>query len=174
MSIQFRSLLLLYLQPKHTLKGIIPSLNAYFSDSNVNSFFVLIGFPFESFSYTINFIGIFLVPSLHNSIVNDAVEFDFASKWAESIGQAEHYAKMTGKKVMVVLILEDPNTEMVYYNRVKEIATLHNFDTEYITPEILHLVEEKCQYLDCKCNRPKSSNFIKNFFNRYFSKGRTS
>ena len=139
MSIQFRSLLLLYLQPKHTLKGIIPSLNAYFSDSNVNSFFVLIGFPFESFSYTINFIGIFLVPSLHNSIVNDAVEFDFASKWAESIGQAEHYAKMTGKKVMVVLILEDPNTEMVYYNRVKEIATLHNFDTEYITPEILHL-----------------------------------
>ena len=54
---------------------------------------------------------------------------------------------------MVVLILEDPNTEMVYYNRVKEIATLHNFDTEYITPEILHLVEEKCQYLELSGNQ---------------------
>ena len=31
------------------------------------SFFVLIGFPFVSFSYTINLIGIFLTPSLHNS-----------------------------------------------------------------------------------------------------------
>ena len=41
-----------------------------------------------------------------------AVEFDFANKWAESIGQALHYQYMTGKKAMVVLILEDPKTEM--------------------------------------------------------------
>lgn len=27
-----------------------------------------------------------------------AIEFDFAKKWAESIGQALHYQKMTGKK----------------------------------------------------------------------------
>lgn len=36
-----------------------------------------------------------------------AIEFDFANKWAESIGQAEHYSIMTGKKGMVILILEN-------------------------------------------------------------------
>lgn len=39
---------------------------------------------------------------------NNAVEFDFSNKWAESIGQALHYQKMTGKKGKVVLILENP------------------------------------------------------------------
>ena len=29
---------------------------------------------------------------------------------------------MTGKKAMVVLILEDPQKEMVYFNRVKELG----------------------------------------------------
>ena len=32
-----------------------------------------------------------------------AVEFDFANKWHESIGQALHYGLMTGKKPMVML-----------------------------------------------------------------------
>ena len=36
-----------------------------------------------------------------------AIEFDFAKKWAESIGQSLYYAKMTGKKPAVVLILTD-------------------------------------------------------------------
>lgn len=34
-----------------------------------------------------------------------AIEFDFAKKWAESIGQALYYGKKTGKTPMVVLIL---------------------------------------------------------------------
>ena len=38
----------------------------------------------------------------------NAVEFDFANKWAESIGQALHYQYMTGRKGKVVLILENP------------------------------------------------------------------
>jgi len=33
----------------------------------------------------------------------NAVEFDFANKWAESIGQALHYQAMTGKRAKVVL-----------------------------------------------------------------------
>lgn len=33
-----------------------------------------------------------------------AIEFDFAIKWAESIGQSLHYARMTGKKPGIVLI----------------------------------------------------------------------
>ena len=82
-----------------------------------------------------------------------AVEFDFANKWAESIGQALHYQYMTGKKAMVVLILEDPKTEMVYFNRVKKLGQIHGIDVEYVTPEILHIKDGKCPYLDCKCNK---------------------
>ena len=35
-----------------------------------------------------------------------AIEFDFGSGWAESIGQGLHYSAMTQKKAGVVLILE--------------------------------------------------------------------
>ena len=84
-----------------------------------------------------------------------AVEFDFANKWAESIGQALHYQLMTGKKAMVVLILENPKTEMVYYNRVKRLGKIHNFDVEYITPTILNIKNGKCPYADCKCHKKK-------------------
>lgn len=83
----------------------------------------------------------------------NAVEFDFARKWAESIGQALYYQYMTGKKAKVVLILENPTRDMVYYNRVKELSKLYCFDTEYVTPEILHIKNGKCPYADCKCNK---------------------
>ena len=36
-----------------------------------------------------------------------AVEFDFAAKWAEAIGQSLAYAGATGKRAGIVLILED-------------------------------------------------------------------
>ena len=84
-----------------------------------------------------------------------AVEFDFANKWAESIGQALHYQKMTGKKAKVVLILEKPKRQMVYYWRVFELGKFHNFDVEYVTPSILQLKNGKCPYMDCKCNKKK-------------------
>ena len=67
-----------------------------------------------------------------------AVEFDFANKWAESVGQAEYYAYKTGKKGMIVLILENPKKEYVYYNRVRELGKIYGFDTEYITPKALN------------------------------------
>ncbi len=35
-----------------------------------------------------------------------AVEFDFASKWAEAVGQSLYYALKIGKKPGIVLILE--------------------------------------------------------------------
>ena len=44
-----------------------------------------------------------------------AIEFDFAEKWAESIGQALHYSFMTGKRAKVVLILENPEKQMCYF-----------------------------------------------------------
>ena len=36
-----------------------------------------------------------------------AIEFDFARKWAEAIGQARHYAVKTRKRPGIVLIIED-------------------------------------------------------------------
>ena len=36
-----------------------------------------------------------------------AIEFDFQEKWAEAIGQALHYAIMTGKRGGIVLIGDD-------------------------------------------------------------------
>ena len=81
-----------------------------------------------------------------------AVEFDFANKWAESVGQAEHYALQTGRRGKVVLILENPRKEKIYYKRVKELGKIHNFDVEYVTPEILLVKDGKCPYKDCKCH----------------------
>ena len=37
-----------------------------------------------------------------------AIEFDFATKWAEAIGQSLHYSNMTNKKAGIVLIIENP------------------------------------------------------------------
>lgn len=51
-----------------------------------------------------------------------AIEFDFAKKWAESIGQALYYSKLTGKAPAVVLILTSPTD----YKYVKRIERLDN------------------------------------------------
>ncbi len=83
-----------------------------------------------------------------------AVEFDFANKWAESIGQALHYGLMTGKKPKVVLILDNPKTQKVYFKRVKELSKKYKFDVEYVTDEILTLDKEgKCSNINCKCHK---------------------
>ena len=55
-----------------------------------------------------------------------AVEFDFANKWAESLGQAMHYSILTGKKPKVVLILDNPKSQMVYYKRIRKIGKKYN------------------------------------------------
>jgi len=60
-----------------------------------------------------------------------AVEFDFASKWAESIGQSLYYAKMTNKKPMAVLIFEQ-NKDEVYYKRAETLANDYNITLDKI------------------------------------------
>ena len=82
-----------------------------------------------------------------------AIEFDFAEKWAESIGQALHYSFMTGKKAKVVLILEKPNKQMCYFERIQKLGKIYNIDVEYVTPDILNLSNNKCQYPDCRCHK---------------------
>ena len=48
-----------------------------------------------------------------------AIEFDYAKKWAESIGQAMYYSQMTGKKPAVAIIIKNPE-ERVYINRIRK------------------------------------------------------
>lgn len=82
-----------------------------------------------------------------------AVEFDFAKKWAESIGQALHYNAMTGKKGKVVLILTNPKKEMVYFRRVENLGRKYDFDVEYITNDILKITKDgKCSNPKCRCH----------------------
>ena len=82
----------------------------------------------------------------------EAVEFDFANKWHESIGQALHYGIMTGKKPMVVLILENQE-QMKYYERIKKIAKKYRMKVSYVTNDILNLDENgKCFNPKCKCH----------------------
>ena len=53
---------------------------------------------------------------------NYAIEFDFAEKWAESIGQALYYALLTGKKSGVVLISENKEKDVPFINRASLLA----------------------------------------------------
>ncbi len=83
----------------------------------------------------------------------NAVEFDFSYNREEAVGQALHYGLMTGKKGKVVLISENPKVEGIYFERVKKLGKIYNFDAEYVTPEILDVKDGKCPFPDCKCKR---------------------
>ena len=83
-----------------------------------------------------------------------AIEFDFAKKWAESVGQALYYQYKTGKRAKVILIIENHKKDFIYYNRVKDLSKIHDFDIEYVTPAILDLdCYNRCKYKDCRCNK---------------------
>lgn len=58
-----------------------------------------------------------------------AIEFDFADKWAEAIGQALHYGIMTGKRAGMVLIVEDPS-DMRYVERVRRIVATYSLPVD--------------------------------------------
>lgn len=49
-----------------------------------------------------------------------AIEYDFGPKWAESIGQSLHYARMTGKKAGIVIIYRGPIDDK-YVFRIERI-----------------------------------------------------
>lgn len=71
-------------------------------------------------------------------VTNDyAIEFDFANKWAESIGQALYYGISLGKSAAIVLILENPPRDKKYLNRLLSVAKLYNIKVWTVTPEIL-------------------------------------
>lgn len=55
-----------------------------------------------------------------------AIEFDFASKWAESVGQSLFYAMSTNKKPGIVLIMENPEKDEKYLKRLQKLANTYN------------------------------------------------
>ena len=59
-----------------------------------------------------------------------AVEFDFAPKWAEAIGQSLHYARMTGKKAGINLIIETPE-DFKHYHRIEPLCKMYNIALWY-------------------------------------------
>lgn len=66
-----------------------------------------------------------------------AIEFDFAKKWGESIGQALYYGLVLNKKPGIVLIIENPKQDYKYVNRVTKVAQQHNIKLWTITPNDL-------------------------------------
>lgn len=64
---------------------------------------------------------------------NYAIEFDFAKKWAESIGQSLHYANETGKQAGIVLIMEN-DWDNVYLKRVLNLGNKFNIKIWTIKP----------------------------------------
>jgi hypothetical protein len=62
-----------------------------------------------------------------------AVEFDFAPKWAEGIGQALYYAEKTGRRPGVALIMEN-NYDVRYLYRLQAICEKYGITIWQITP----------------------------------------
>ena len=60
-----------------------------------------------------------------------AVEFDFANKWAEAVGQSLHYGMMTSKKPAIVLIIEKPK-DFIYYDRLQIICQKYGITLWYV------------------------------------------
>lgn len=68
-----------------------------------------------------------------------AVEFDFANKWAECIGQALYYSKMTNRQAACVLIMENPEKDTKYLNRLRRAVYRKGLDMRTFTIKPEHL-----------------------------------
>lgn len=75
---------------------------------------------------------------------NYAIEFDFANKWAESIGQSLHYSISTNRNAGIVLIIENEKKDAKYLKRLQNIASYYKIKIWTITPEELSR--------QCNCN----------------------
>lgn len=69
-----------------------------------------------------------------------AVEFDFANKWAECIGQSLYYGQMAKRQPACVLIMERGKKDLKYLKRLRKAAYKKGIKTFTITPE--HLINK--------------------------------
>ena len=68
-----------------------------------------------------------------------AIEVDFADKWAEAVGQAAHYATLTGKRAGILLIIEDAS-DFKYLLRLENLIEYHNLEIDVwtiLSPDLL-------------------------------------
>lgn len=70
---------------------------------------------------------------------NYAIEVEFADKWYQSVGQALHYARLTGEQPAVLLIIEQ-KSDWKHYWQLKKIAKKNDIKIWYIKPEDLNIV----------------------------------
>lgn len=70
---------------------------------------------------------------------NLAVEFDFANKWAECIGQAIYYGKMTNRQAACVLIMENGEKDLKYLKRLRRAAYRKGVNLRTFTMKPEHL-----------------------------------
>ena len=54
-----------------------------------------------------------------------AIEYDFANKWCEAIGQSLHYALQTGKRAGIFLIIEK-SKDRKYLDRLNSVIEQYN------------------------------------------------
>lgn len=62
-----------------------------------------------------------------------AVEFDFANKWAECIGQSLYYGIKTNRTPACVLIMENGQKDLKYLNRLNQVASKNGIKTFTMT-----------------------------------------
>ena len=67
---------------------------------------------------------------------SQAVEFDFANKWAECIGQSLYYGLMTDKEPVCALIMENPTVDERYLKRIQEVAQKTGLTVITLSPDI--------------------------------------
>ena len=65
-----------------------------------------------------------------------AIEFDFASKWAEGIGQSLYYSLLTKKEPMLILIIEHPKKDSKYVQRAKVLGETYGIKVTEIDSKI--------------------------------------
>ena len=63
---------------------------------------------------------------------SNAVEFDFARKWYEAMGQALYYSMLTGKRAGIVLIIES-ESDLKCFERMKSTIEYFNLPVDYWT-----------------------------------------
>ena len=55
----------------------------------------------------------------------EAIEVDWAEKWAEGVGQALYYAELTGKKPAIILLFRKSD-DKIFFLRCQVVCTKYN------------------------------------------------
>lgn len=72
-----------------------------------------------------------------------AIEFDFANKWSEAVGQSLYYACLAQKAPGIVLIMENYQKDIKYLSRLRRIAGIYGITVWTMSPEDLKITDKK-------------------------------